>query len=121
MRELGTEKFYVELLEEKEVDNRQAQLKLETEWQEQSNSELNQRRAQSLPEKKLEIARKYKADHADKIKSDWAKYSEKNRAELNKREKKYREDNKQLLRNKVAILEKKRLQRERANSDSKSD
>lgn len=124
MKGLGSEKFTIVELDRREVKDKQEQFKIEMEWMEKVNSSLNDRRAQTLPEKRLEIARKYKVDHADKIKEDWAKYSESNRDNLKKKWKKYREDNKQILcdkskayyhRNKVHILEKKRLQRH--NSD----
>lgn len=78
MRGLGIDKFSIVELERREVDDRQEQLKLETEWQIKLNSVLNERRAYTSPDKKLEIARKYKEDHSDKVKEDWKKYEKNN-------------------------------------------
>ena len=78
MRDLGIDKFSIVELERKEVADRQEQFKIETEWMEKINSCLNERRAKTIPEKKLEIARKYKSDNSDKVKSDWKKYEKNN-------------------------------------------
>lgn len=101
MRDNGVENFTIVELERKEVKDRQEQFKFETEWMEKLDSKLNNKRAFSSPAKKLEIARIYKTDHADKMKEDWKKYSEENRTYLKKKWKKYREDNAQLLRDKA--------------------
>lgn len=57
MKSLGISKFHIELLEEKEVDNRKEQRILESEWQDKIKPELNKIRAYSSKEKKIEIAK----------------------------------------------------------------
>ena len=67
MRELGIRKFYIELLEEKEVANRRDQRILESEWQDKLKPELNKVRAYSSKEKKLELAKIHYNENKEEV------------------------------------------------------
>lgn len=90
MREVGIERFIIVPLESKEVKDDTEKRMLEQEWMERIGTTLNVRRAHTSPEKKLEIARLYKANHAEKIKADWKKYHAAHREELIQKKRAYR-------------------------------
>ncbi len=110
MRELGIEKFYIELLEEKEVSDKMEQMKLEVLWQEKEICRLNKIRAQSSIEKrkdldkeyrqrpeikvKMKIAdKKYRENSKDKCKAKGDRYRERNRDKINERQQEWRDKN----------------------------
>lgn len=95
IRNLGADKFYIELLEEKEVADRQEQLKLEVLWQEKERSKLNKIRAQSTVDKRKELDKEYreKPDVKAKMKINSYKYKQNNRDKINERAAAYREKN----------------------------
>lgn len=59
IRELGVEKFYIEELESKEVEDRQGQMKLETVWISKLNPVLNMRPAYLSQEQRATYTKEY--------------------------------------------------------------
>ncbi len=95
MRKLGIDKFYIELLEEKEVANKQEQMKLEVLWQEKEACKLNKYRAQSTIEKRKELDKEYrqKSEVKVKLRANSYKYKLNNRDKINEGAAIYRENN----------------------------
>lgn len=129
MRKLGIDKFYIELLEEKEVANKQEQMKLEVLWQEKETCRLNKLRAYTTAEKKKELGKeyrqrpeikvkmkiadkKYRMNSRDKKNANAARYRENNRERVNKRQQEQRQQN----RNK-SNEEAKKYQRKKREAD----
>lgn len=99
MRDLGVDKFHVVEIDRQEVEDRQSQLKLETEWVERFQSELNIRRPYTSDVKKLEIARTYKQNHKAQIKEYNKKFWQDHRETEIERTIKWREDNADKVKN----------------------
>lgn len=97
MREIGIDKFYIEILEEKQVQTRQEQLKLETLWQVKLNSELNQRQAYTSEEQRKEREATYCRDNKELINERQKKYHIKNKESDNLRLRKYYRNHKELI------------------------
>lgn len=122
MREIGVDKFTIVELERKEVNDKQEQLKLETEWLEKLQPELNERRPFSSDQKKLEIARDYKKKHKEGIEEYNKKFYSDNKEREKERSRIYKEENKEKchsyslrysLDNKELIKEKAKQRRDR--------
>lgn len=83
MREIGFRKFYIEKLEEKEVENRHEQMKLETIWMSKLSPELNINVSYSSPERTKMINsrkdKKWREKNKDKISETYKRWCLDNR------------------------------------------
>lgn len=104
IRGMGSEKFYIEELEHKEVENRQGQLKLELLWIKKLNPELNIRQNLDVssstyvsPEDNKENITKrsktYRENNVDKIKTAQKVWRDKNKESENGRNKVWYQNN----------------------------
>jgi arylsulfatase A-like enzyme len=97
MRKLGAYKFHIELLEEKEVENRQQQYILESQWQKKLQPPLNKVIAYITDEERQLKKKYYKETHKREISITSKKYREKNKEKQKSYMKEYEIKNKESL------------------------
>ena len=119
MREIGIEKFKIELIEKYVCETKQQLVEREQYWIEQLKPELNTIRAIANPNYDKECRKKYRDENKDKIKEIQKKFYEEHKEEVLEKMKEYREENKDKIKerkskyreeNKEKIKEEKSIQ-----------